>query len=713
MDKIGREKKITKLGKGHRYHSYWSPDSKKIAFINNQNYMFVYDIKNDKLTEFDRQHSQTHGQLMGFRFAWSSDSSWITYSKQLSNKQKGIFLYDVKNNKSHQVTSGFYNDFSPEFDPEGKYLYFLTDRHLRATSGSLDGTWMYMNSAQIAVVPLRKDVVSPLFPENDEVVLKKEKPKTDKKNGKTKKSEKDKTDKIVKTLKIDIDGFEDRVVIISKGGGRYFNLRAVKGKLLYIQAPNSGTGSRIFSIKYYDFKKRKESTVVSNSRGFELSADGKKLLVADSKRKFHVVKIAPKQKIKGGISTKNMMMTLEPKAEWKQMLTDIWRKYRDFFHDENMHGLNWKDVKKSYDKMLKDAVTREDVNFIMGELIAELNSSHTYVGGGDVERGKRGNTGLLGIDWEIKDNFFRIKRIVNGAPWDNEVRSPLKQPGLKIKTGDYILAVNGENMNVDLSPYAGFEGLANKTIELTVNSKPGFEGSRNIIVKTLSSETRLRNLEWINNNRKWVNKASNGKIGYVYMPNTAGSGLTELIRQYYGQLEKKGFIIDERFNSGGNLPDRFIELLTRKTSHFIDRRNGPKWRSFEKSNAGPKVMLINGWSVSGGDAFPYIFKSEKVGPIVGMRTVGGLIGPTVGHALIDGGRFTVPSGRIFGYDGKWFPEGWGVEPDIKVIDDPSKLSRGLDPQLEAGVKEALRLLKKNPLQKIITPKPENRTARGK
>jgi len=709
-DDCSKEQKITSLGKGYRYQLYWSPNSKKIVFINNQNYMFVYDIASNKLTKFGRQNSQTHNQLQGFRFAWSSDSNWIAYSKQLKNKQTGIFVYDVKNNKVHQVTSGFYNDSNPEFDVEGKYLYLVTDRALRPYSGSLDETWLFMNSGQIAVVPLRKDVLSPLAPRNDSVNIKKE----ENKKGKDKhsKAKKDKDAKKIKPIKIDFDNFENRLIIITKEGGRYFNLRSVKGKLIFIHAPNTGSNSHSYSINYYDFNKRKQNMILPKARSFEVTAKGKKLFVSAMGGKYGIIDIRPKQRLKDSIATKNMIMIVIPKEEWKQELTDVWRKYRDFFHDKHMHGLNWKAVKKSYEKLLKDTVTREDVNFILGELIAELNSSHTYVGGGDIERGKRIGTGLLGIDWEIKNNLFRIKRIVDGAPWDNEVRSPLKKPGVKIKTGDYILAVNGVNMNVKKSPYSYFEGLANKTVELTVNDKPTFTNSKKIIIKTLRSEVRLRNLEWINNNRKWVNKASNGKIGYVYMPDTASSGLTELVRQYYGQLDKQGFIIDERFNNGGNLPDRFIELLTRKTSHFIDRRNGPRWNSFEKSNPGPKVMLINGWSVSGGDAFPYVFKSEKVGPIVGMRTVGGLIGPTVAHTTIDGGFFTVPSGRIFGYNGKWFPEGWGIEPDIRVVDNPSILAKGVDPQLRAGVKEVLKLLKKKPPLKIITPKPENRTAKG-
>lgn len=707
-DGSGKEKKLTDIGMGYKYQPIWSPDSKKIFFIENQNYMMIYDIEEDELTKFDRQYSLTHPALQGFDIDWSSDSKWIAYTKLIDNKQTAVFLYSLEKNEKYQVTSGFYSDSDPVFDPEGKYLYFVSNRSLRPVYSSIDATWIYPNSAQIVAASLRKDVPSPLAPRNDEVKIKKEEKKKD---GEKKKGE-GKKDKKEKQLKIDIDGFENRVVILTKAGGRYGNLSAVKGKLLYSKYPNSGSGSRSTSINYYDLKKRKSENVLNNVRGFEVTADGKKIFVMDSKRKYHVVKIAPKQKLKKPVKTSDMIMIVVPREEWQEMFTDVWRRYRDFFYDENMQGVDWNQMNENYSKLLKDAVTRWDVNFVIGNLIAEVNASHTYVFGGQVERGKFERTGLLGVDWKLENGAYRIEKIIDSAPWDNDLRSPFKRTGVKVNKGDYLMAVNGVKVDVSKEPYAAFEGLAGKTVELTLNSEPSMEGAKKVLVETMSSERGLRNREWVNENRKMVEKLSGGKIGYIYMPNTGTSGQTELIRQYYGQLDKKGFIIDERFNGGGQLPDRFIELLSRKAGHLISRRNGDVWKSFEKSNTGPKVMLINGWAVSGGDAFPYVFKDQKIGKIVGTRTAGGLIGPATGHRLMDGGGITVPGGRIYDYHGKWFPESWGVEPDIYVDDDPTQLAKGIDPQLKRGVEEAVKMLKDARPMTVPVPAMEDATHRS-
>ncbi|MFA8342145.1 MAG: PDZ domain-containing protein [Rhodothermaceae bacterium] len=705
-DGSGEEKKLTDLGKGFRYQPIWSPDSKKIFFIENQNYMMIYDIEEDELTKVDRQYSLTHPALQGFSIDWSADSKWITYTKQIENKQTAIFLYSLEKAEKYQVTSGFYADNNPVFDPAGKYLYFVSNRSLSPVYSSLDATWIYPNSSQIVAVSLRKDVPSPLAPRNDEVKIKKE----DKKKKGDKKKDAKKKDK--KELKIDLDGFENRLVVLVSTPGRYGNLAAVKGKLLYSKYPNSGSGSRSTSVNYYDFKARKSQNVLNGVRGFEVTADGKQIFVMDRRGQFHVAKIAPKQKLKKPIKTSDMIMTVVPREEWKEMFTDVWRRYRDFFYDGNMQGVDWDQMKENYGKLLEDAVTRWDVNFVMGNLIAELNSSHTYVFGGQTERGKYEGVGLLGVDWELANGAYRIKKIIDGADWDNDVRSPFKLPGVKVKEGDYILAVNGIEIDINKEPYAAFEGVSNKVVELTVNSKPTMEGAKKVLVKTMRRENGLRYNEWVNNNRKMVEKLSGGKIGYIYMPNTGGRGQTELIRQYYGQLDKKGFIVDERFNGGGQLPDRFIELLTRKPGHLISRRNGDVWTSFDKSNTGPKVMLINGWAVSGGDAFPYVFKDQKVGKIVGTRTAGGLIGPATGHRLMDGGGITVPGGRIYDYHGKWFPESWGVEPDIYVDDDPTQLAKGVDPQLKRAVEEAMKMLKDARPKTVPVPEMEDATHRS-
>jgi len=374
-----------------------------------------------------------------------------------------------------------------------------------------------------------------------------------------------------------------------------------------------------------------------------------------------------------------------------------------------MHGVDWKEMKERYGKLVDYCVTRWDLNYILGELISELNASHTYRSGGDTEEAEQRNIGYLGIDWEIANGFYRIKKIINGAVWDTEIRSPLLQPGLKIKTGDYILAVNDEPLDITKAPYYAFEGLAEKTIELTVNDKPTFEGAKKIIVQTLSSETRLRNLDWIEQNRKYVEEKTNGRVGYIYVPSTGVSdGQYELVRMFYAQFNKDALIIDERFNNGGQIPDRFIELLNRKPLAYWAVRDGKNWQWPPVAHFGPKVMLINGWSGSGGDAFPDYFRKAGLGKLIGTRTWGGLIGITGTPQLIDGGSVTVPTFRMYDPDGKWFKEGHGVDPDIYQIDDPSKLAKGIDPQLEKAVEIIMDELKSKPYQEPKQPKYEVR-----
>ncbi len=737
-DGSGKEKVLTDYKDGYKYKIFWSPNSKMVAFIQNNQWIQIFDIDKNELIKVDRTIDLGHPALNGFELNWSSDSKWITYSKTIENTHSAIFLYNIDDKKIQQVTTGFYSDDSPVFDPDGKYLFFLTNRSLNPLYSSLDDTWIYPNTTQIASVSLRKDVSSLLAPKNDEEKPKEEKKAEEKKEEKPngekgkelkavdeknkdvkkedakkddKAKEEKKDDKKVEPLKIDLDGFESRLEILPPKAGNYSNLRAVKGKVLFIRNRNAGVTEGQTPLVAYNMEKREEETILDNSTGFEVSADGKKLL-ANDRATISVIDAAPKQKMENRLRTAELEMTINPKEEWKQLFSDVWRRYRDFFYDADLHKIDWNDLRKQYGKLIDESVTRWDVNFVIGSLISELSSSHTYVGGGDVERANIRNNGLLGVDWVLENGAYKVARIVDGAKWDNEVRSPLKQTGLKIKEGDYILAVNGNTIDISKDPWAAFEGLGGKTVSLTVNDKPTLEGAKEIIVSTLPSEMRLRNLEWINHNREYVEKLSGGKVGYIYMPNTGGNGQTELIRQYHGQLDKEAFIIDERFNSGGQLPARFIELINRPIAHQLQFRDRADQQYPLVANNGPKVMLINGQSVSGGDAFPYVFKSQKVGPIVGTRTMGALIGPATGHTLMDGGFITCPDGRIFDNQGKWFPENHGVEPDIKVIDDPNLLMQGKDPQLERGVEEALKLIKTNPRLKVKHPEYEDRTADG-
>ncbi len=706
LEKQNSEKKLTSYGPGYRYRLYWSPNSKMLAFVDKAMQVFIYDVEKDKTYKVDKCGGLYEGGLRNFSVSWSPDNKWLAYARDLNNRSSAIFLYDIKEEKSYQVTSGFYNDFGPSFDPEGKYLYFSTNRTFTPVYSDVDNTWIYPNSTNIAVITLNTDVVSPLAPKNDTTAVKKDDEKKDDKDAKKddsedKKDEKDKEK--VKDVKITIDNFESRLELLPVAAGNIGKIHAVSGKLVYHKPPNSGSDGKQRPVHFYDLEKREEKKIVDDADMFEVSADGKKILIGKS-NSYSVVDIAENQKLDKKMPTDQLEMTVDPKAEWKQIFTDVWRLERDFFYDPNMHGVDWKKMREHYGKLIDNCVTRWDVNFVIGELISELNASHTYRGGGDTEEAENKNTGYLGIDWEIANGAYRIKRIVNGAPWDNEVRSPLLSPGLKVKTGDYILAVNGEPLSISKAPWEAFAGLADKTIELTVNDNPSLESARKIIVKTINDETRLRNLEWIESNRKRVDEATNGKIGYIYVPSTGTDGQTELVRQFVAQFDKQGLIIDERFNNGGQIPDRFIELLNREPLAFWAVRDGVNWQWPPVANFGPKVMLINGWSGSGGDAFPDYFRKAGLGKLIGTRTWGGLIGISGAPSLIDGGNVTVPTFRMYDPDGNWFKEGHGVEPDIEVIDDPSQLANGIDPQLERAINEVMKELEKNP--NIIPKQPD-------
>ncbi|MCX6169815.1 MAG: PDZ domain-containing protein [Ignavibacteriales bacterium] len=696
------EKKLTSYGPGYRYQLFWSPDSKMLAFIDKSMAIQIYDMEKDKTYDVDKALYFYQGNLQNFSVSWSADSKWLAYSRDLDNQKSALFLFDVKEEKTHQVTSGYYGDSSPAFDPDGKYLYFATNRTLNPVYSDIDNTFIYPNTTNIAAVTLNEDILSPLAPKNDTTSIKKEEKKDEaKKDGKDEKKEGSKDEKKTdikekpKEVKITLDNFEDRIVLLPAAPGNYGNIAAVSGKVIYHRMPNSGAANKNKAVVYFDLEAREEKTIIDDADGFQVSADGKKILLVKGSN-FSVVDIAPTQKMEKMMPTSQLEMTINPKAEWKQIFNDVWRFERDFFYDPNMHGVDWNEMRTNYGKLIDNCVTRWDVNFVIGELIAELNSSHTYRGGGDLEEAPMRNVGYLGIDWEIANNAYKIKKIINGAPWDSEVRSPLMMPGLKVKEGDYILEVNGSPLDVTQDPWAAFGGLSGKTIELTINSKPNMEGARKISVATIPDETRLRNLAWIESNRKRVEEATNGKIGYIYVPSTGIDGQNELIRQFAAQFKKEGLIIDERFNNGGQIPDRFIEILDRKPLAFWAVRDGETWQWPPFANFGPKVMLINGWSGSGGDAFPDYFRKAKLGPLVGTRTWGGLIGISGAPGLIDGGSVTVPTFRMYDPDGKWFKEGHGVDPDIEVIDDPAQLSKGIDPQLERAIQEEMKLLEMNP-----------------
>jgi tricorn protease len=707
--KTGAERKLSNRNGGFGYTLFWAPDSKRIAFHDEKRNMIIIDVATGAETIFDHTYwSVGHSGMFQRVLSWSPDSRWIAYSKGLDNGNNAIFLYDTRESAIHQVTSAFYNNNSPAFGSDGDYLFHLTDRALNpAYSDMGDGTWVYPNSTQIAAVSLRKDVPSLLAPKNDEVESG-DKPAEDAKEGNDSASENDQT-----PLTIDLDGFEYRTVILPVTSGNMWELYPIKDKVVFARYPNQGASDAKSALVYYDIKERKEEVIISDLQGVVKASAGDKFLVR-SQGKFGVISAAVKQQIKDPVPTGEMSMELVPKEEWYQVFDDTWRRYRDFFYDENMQQVDWDMMRAQYRPLIEDARSRWDVSNILIELISELSAGHTYAGGGDTEQVRPVQTGKLGIDWELSDGKFKIARIVRAAPWDTEVRSPLDEPGVDIKEGAYIHSVNGVILDPDKDPYAAFEGLAGKTVNLEISTSGAATDTRTILVKCLTpgEETRLRHLEWIEENRKTVDELSNGQLAYIYMPNTGGLGQRELMRMFYGQVDKKGFVIDERFNGGGQLSDRFMEMLTRPRLFNLHWRHGRDHQWPLKANDGPKAMLINGSAGSGGDALPWAFQVLDAGPIIGERTRGILVGPATGHSMIDGGYITVPGGRLYQNNSEWFWEGYGVSPDIEIWDDPEKLAKGHDPQLERAVEELLKLLEASPNEPVPAPPYEDRTASG-
>ncbi len=699
LDSNNSPRKVTNNKSGFFYTIHWSPDSKKIAYVDQAMKIRCFDIDSGKDLTVDQGKYMFQEDLSNFSVNWSPDSNWFTYSRATeSQNRRAVFVYNVGDNKVSQLTSGYYSDSSPAFSSDGKHLFFVTNRTFQPVYSDLDNTFIYPNSSNIAVGTLSKLEESVLSVKNDAVEIEKEKNEKEKdKDGKKKKDDKndDKSEDDINTTKIDITDFEDRIELLDIPAGKYRYLSAVEEKLLFVKLPNDGADEESSAaLHYYDIEDREVKMIIPDVYSYVVSANGKKALVMQDS-KVAVIDIKEDQKIDKAVPTKDLMMTTIPVAEWKQIFNDVWRFERDFFYDPNMHGVNWSLMKDRYGKLIEQANTRNDVNIIIGDLIAELNASHTYTGGGDITRSQRINVGYLGANIELKNGAYQITEILKGAAWDAEVKSPLAKPGLDISEGDYILAVNGMAVATDKPISAAFQGLADTPVQLMISKNTNIKDAKSVIVKPLDSETRLRHLAWIENNRKRVDEATNGKVGYIYVRSTGRDGQNELVRQFYAQMDKEGLIIDERFNSGGQIPDRFIELLDRKPLAFWAVRDGQDWAWPPSGNFGAKVMLINGFSGSGGDAFPDFFRKRELGPLIGTRTWGGLIGISGAPELIDNGSVTVPTFRMYDPNGEWFKEGHGVDPDIEIVENFESLANGTDAQLEAGIKEVVKIMETN------------------
>ncbi|MHC4219951.1 MAG: PDZ domain-containing protein, partial [Planctomycetota bacterium] len=511
-------------------------------------------------------------------------------------------------------------------------------------------------------------------------------------------------------VEIEIEGFERRAVMLPVPRGGFGDLNVNhKNQLIYARyKPDGPPEIMLFDITD---EKKKEKSVAKGAAGFELSADGKKMIIL--RGGGGAIQNASAGAAGKNVTTAGMSVTIDPREEWQQLFVEAWRLQRDYFYVANMHGLDWPAVRAHYEKMLDDCVTREDLSYVIREMISELNIGHAYYFGGDVEDEPNETVGMLGVDWELADGAYRIKGICEGAAWDVDARNPLRQPGVDVKEGEYLLAVNGVPVDTAKDPWAAFVGLAGRTITITVSEKPQLdEDARDVVVKPLSNEMTLRYREWIERNRALVDAKSDSRVGYIYVPDTGVNGQNNLVRQYVGQIDKKALIIDERWNGGGQVPSRFIEMLNRPVTNYWARRDAKDFKWPPDAHHGPKCMLINGMAGSGGDLFPWYFREASLGPLIGTRTWGGLVGISGNPQLIDGGGVTVPTFGFYERDGTWGVEGHGVDPDIEVIDDPALMYNGGDPQLDVAIELMIIEIERNPYVPPQRPDAPDRSGMG-
>jgi len=734
-DGSGAEEQLTRNGNAFRYYPVWSPDSKKIAFSDKTGAYYVHDIDGGETIFIDRD--PWDGQ--GLTAAWAQDSNWLAYTVASErNSNSVIKLYDLANRRSHQVTSDMFSSRDPAFDLSGEYLYFATDRSFSPTFSSFDqGTFVFTDATQLAVVPLRNDIASPFAPKNDEEEIKEEEDtkaepeeavvdaddsgenaeKAAEDEGAETAKKGDGKDKEVEPLKIDLEGLEERAELLPVSAGSYYGLQAGEKRVFYLSGYGRRRGGGEGGLSMYDLADQKEQTLILGASGFALTPDAKKMLVS-ARGGYFITQAGPGASLDKQVNTEGLTIQIDPRREWRQIIYETWRLYRDFFYDPNMHGVDWGAARDQALELVKHAANRDDVSYVLGEMVGELNVGHAYVWSWPTEETRSMSVGLLGCDFERAQDAdgnwgYRIKKIYDGADWELDVRGPLCHPGVDVHEGDFLLAVNGIPLAEDKSPYAALAGTAEKTTELTVSTKAvADDDSRQVLLQPAGSDYELRLRAWIETNRQHVFDRSDGRIGYIYVRNTSWSGLIDLQRQFLGQHNLDGLIIDERWNGGGMLPDRFIELLNRPVLNYWALHDGMSWRTPYRTHPGPQVMMINESAGSGGDAFPYYFRKAGLGKLIGTRTWGGLVGLTGNPGLIDGGYVSVPSFGIYELDGTWAIEGHGVDPDIEVIDDPTLLAKGIDPQLERAIQEVLEELKTHAWHDTPKPKYPDRSGAG-
>jgi tricorn protease len=731
QDGLGDEQAITSGHKGFMFAPAWSPDSSKIAWADKDLKLWYVDLKEKKPVEVDRAK---FFEIQNY--SWSPDSKWLAYDKNLESGFSVVYLYSLADKKITAVTSTLNNSYAAVFDPGKRYLYFLSDRDYNEVLGNVDIEFANPKMTRVYVVTLTADEPSPFPALSDEVKVKEEpaaaqgpEPDNNKKNAKQTPAKKEQeakseekpaqteTKEPPKVFKVDVDGIQSRIVALAVPPAVIRGFDASKDAIYYSTSPIQGLSGPLPgenpAIHVYDLKERKDKVLLEGADHFALSHDGSKLLyradggdgpvgIIDAKPPD-----APHKVGDGVLKLDSMKVEVDPPQEWKEMFNEVWRQERDYFFEASMNGVDWQKIKDQYAQLLPSVADRYSLTYVLGEMIGELSNSHTYVGGGDFPDLHPVNVGLLGADYEIDaaSGIYRIKKIYTGENWDAHTRSPLTEPGVNIKEGDYLVAINGRALRAPQTPDELLTNTANEVVTLTVNSKPVAEGARKVVVKPIGDEYSLRQLNMVETNRRKVDAASGGRIGYVYLPDMGEAGLNEFVKQYFPQIRKEGIIFDVRYNGGGFVDELVFERLRRVLAGMGSARNFEPGTRPANVFYGSMACVTNHYAASDGDIFSYMFKQYKLGPLIGERTWGGVRGIRGMMPLMDGGYITRPEFSIYSLDSKWVVENRGVQPDVVVDNRPDLVVKGQDPQLEKAVEMLLEQIKANP-KKLPPPPPD-------
>jgi tricorn protease len=693
---LGEVKKI-KLGEkpGFYFAPLWSPDGKNIAYVDHHATIWYIDIEQKKPVRIDADFysDEEYDRLSP---VWSPDSQWIAYARGLKNLMYAIYVYSIAGNQTTQVTDGMSDARYPAFDKDGRFLYFTASTD-SGPSLALDlQSRARPVSRSIYLLVLSKGEASPLAPESG-----------DEKGDQKPESEKPAAPPKPATVKIDFDKISQRILALPVPPRRYVSLQVGKAGVLYAVEQASFYSNRFedkgppMTVHRFDLKSRKSDIAADGVSTFEISLNGEKTLYRKDD-KWHIVpSAAPAASSAAALKTDRLEVRVDPRAAWRQMYREVWRIERDFFYDPGYHGLDLEATARRYQPYLENVSSVYDLNYLFSEMLGELTVGHLSAEGGDRPESKWVQPGLLGADYKHENGRYRFARVYDGENWNPRLEAPLAQPGINVVAGEYLLAVNGRDLRDTDNIYLFFEKTADKSVVLRVGPDPSGAGAREVTVTPVWEETGLRNLAWIEDNRRKVDRMTNGRAAYIYMPDTHFGGYTSFNRYFFAQTGKEAAIIDERFNGGGLQATDIIEYLTRPLLSYWAARYGEDM-AFPRAIFGPKVMIINEFAGSGGDAMPWYFKRAGVGKLIGKRTWGGMVG-FLRVPLMDGGFAKAPAAHWYNPEGKYDLENQGMPPDIEVEMDPLPVRQGHDPQLEKAVEVVMAELEKNPVPRPKRP----------